>query len=113
MPEYAEWKPEQTLPPDVAAKVLACLERQTWVFAKTMPWVPHWYTLRRNWSSDAEFVRVVELMREHGQDEEYGKAKRRHRVLVLGGFKYWTMESDITDTILINRKPWPPKPRAR
>jgi hypothetical protein len=107
-PVYEEWHEEQTIEPELAEKVRACLESQTWVFAKTMPWIPHFYTLRRNWSNESQFVRVVEVMRLYGKDEYYGKARRRSRVLILGGFKYWTMESPISDTILINRKPWPP-----
>jgi hypothetical protein len=48
------------------------LESQTWTFAKTMPTNPHWYTLRRNWASQQDFVDVVLFIREHGVVEKFG-----------------------------------------
>ena len=43
--------------------VARILFAQTWTFAKSMPTIPHEYTLRRKWKSDEEFATVVEFIR--------------------------------------------------
>jgi 2-polyprenyl-3-methyl-5-hydroxy-6-metoxy-1,4-benzoquinol methylase len=79
---------------------------QDWIFAKTMPHNPHWYTLRKRWAADADFVRVVEAIRAHGYTEWY--YGRPYTMLNANGHKYWTMGAPISETILINRKVWAP-----
>lgn len=79
------------------------LERQDWIFAKTMPTNPHWYTLRRKWHDHQGFNQVVSFIREYGYDEMY--QGKQYRVCAINGFKYWTMGAPISETILINRKP--------
>jgi ubiquinone/menaquinone biosynthesis C-methylase UbiE len=72
-------------------------------FAKTMPENPHYYTLRKTWSNDAEFVAVVEHMRLYGYPEVFeGKTYTQYPA---NGFKFWTMGNPIDVTTLINRKP--------
>ncbi len=83
--------------------VRTVLEAAGWVFAKTMPENPHWYTLRKTWSDDAAFVEVVEFIRRHGYREKFKGS--RYTVMVIGGHKYWTMGWPIGGTVLINRKP--------
>lgn len=73
-----------------------------WIFAKTMPHDPHYYTLRRTWKAD-EFERVVQLIRDHGYHERYGG--RWYTAMNVNGFKFWTMGAPAASTILINRKP--------
>lgn len=80
----------------------SALIEHNWVFAKTMPKNPHWYTLRKHWP-DPLFRRVVEIMRAHGYTEVYRGWP--YTMLDVNGFKYWTMGAPIDDTILINRKP--------
>lgn len=79
------------------------LETHDYRYAKTMPKWPHWYTLRKTWGNDADFVFAVETIREHGFTETWGG--RQFRAFALNGWKYWTMGSPIEETILINRKP--------
>src|SRR5512140_1925057 len=98
-------KLEQTISDADLGRARTILEAQTWVFARTMPWAPHWYSLRKDWVCDGDFVWIVETMRRDGYDEIY--AERRHRVMNVGQFKYWTMEAPVEETILINRKPVP------
>ena len=87
-------------------RIAELLEAQEWIFAKTMPENPHWYTLRRKWARDRDFARVVRLIRKYGVAERYPPgSKNRYTVMVLGGFKYWTMGWPVEKTILINRKP--------
>src|SRR3990167_679232 len=76
---------------------------QRWIFAKTMPENPHWYTLRKEWQDEADFVKVVQFMRTYGYQEIYRGS--RYTMLNVNDCKYWTMGAPIGTTILINRKP--------
>ena len=78
------------------------LLKQRWIFAKTMPQNPHEYTLRREWSSDAEFVQVVEYIRARGYKAIY--QGRPYMQLDVNDHFYWTMGAPLGETILINRK---------
>lgn len=83
---------------------IACtLESKNWIFAKTMPQNPHWYTLRRQWLDDDAFDDVVKFIRANGYKEKF--KKNWYTLLNLNGYKYWTMGAPIDQTILINRKP--------
>jgi len=77
------------------------LEENKWVFAKTMPETPHFYTLRRTWSDEKKFESIVEFIREQGIKEKF--EGKEYIYLYLGDFKYWTMGEAVKDTILINR----------
>ena len=84
------------------------LEAQ-YVFAKTMPENPHWYTLRKTWTGangDSAFCEAVQFIRDNGYIEMY--KGRPYTMYNLNGFKYWTMGAPINlngkpHTILINR----------
>lgn len=92
--------PEEPSPDDLelARKLIA---GHSWVFAKTMPKCPHYYTLRRNWYVDADFVWLVELIRRCGVPEFWGKVK--HIYFCEGEWKYWSMGAPLAATILVNR----------
>lgn len=94
----------------------ALLEAHPWRYAKTMPQVPHFYTLRKQWTDDSvraagyqgsasdAFEAVVRFIRTHGQDEQYGRYTSR--ILIVPGdhaLKYWTMGYAPEVTTLINR----------
>lgn len=85
------------------SRLARVLETKSYRFAKTMPKWPHWYTLRKTWEVDEDFVFAVETIREHGFTEKWGG--RTFRAFALNGLKYWTMGAPIERTILINRKP--------
>jgi uncharacterized membrane protein YbaN (DUF454 family) len=71
------------------------------VYAKSMPRFPHWYTLRRSWRNAADFEAVVQFIRDHGKPEKfYGRV---YLYFYVGKNKYWTMGSPLPETILINR----------
>jgi len=75
-----------------------------WTVAKTMPWAPHEYTLRRNCTGpqdESDFERVVLGIRSLGYEEKYGKST--YIRYDLDGWKYWTMGAPLDQTILINR----------
>ena len=45
---------------------------QTWKFAKTMAHMPHWYSLRRLWLNDEDFIWAVEYIRRIGYEARFG-----------------------------------------
>jgi hypothetical protein len=51
--------------PEALDRAARDLVAERWIFARTMPENPHKYTLRREWASDADFVRAVLFIREH------------------------------------------------
>jgi hypothetical protein len=74
-----------------------------------------WYTLRRTWENDGDFVFVVEFLRKYGYVERFPDPVKGWPYIQfnVGEHKYWTMGcpcepgpyDDKVDTILINRKP--------
>jgi len=85
----------------LAFKVAELLEKQNWIFAKTMSKIPHWYSLRKTWKKDEEFIFVVEFIRTYGYIDYFFKKKFRY--FNINGYKYWTMGAPLRDTTLINR----------
>ena len=81
-----------------AEKLLECA---TFRFAKTMPTMPHSYTVRDTWENEAEFEQVVAAVQQHGESRRF--RGRTYRYLVANGFQYWTMGASPAKTILINR----------
>ena len=76
-----------------------------WVFAKTMPQIPHWYTLRSKAQPDegfSAFVREIEL---RGVQRQFGQ--RSFTYLDFEHWTYWTMGEPVENTTLINRAQLP------
>jgi hypothetical protein len=95
-----------------------------WQFAKTMPHIPHWYTLRK-WRPDLDddFVNLVLLIRAAGVQRPWpeppAKPIYHNHYLTIDGWKCWTMGAPVhfaadpatltenlkheDETILINR----------
>jgi len=72
-----------------------------WIFAKTMPRNPHFYTLKKTWGQVNDFVDSVTRIRDFGYDMKYGASW--YRVLNLDDKRYWTMGAPPKETTLINR----------
>lgn len=72
-----------------------------WVFAKTMPQIPHWYTLRRKARCDASFEEFVLEIRVRGVVRPFGR--RSFTYLDVDDWTYWTMGESPAETTLINR----------
>jgi len=75
-------------------------------FAKSMPKFPHWYTLRKDWDNDSDFIKTVLLIRKYGYSERF--CGKEYIYFYMNGYKYWTMGCPInncpkTGTILINK----------
>ena len=76
------------------------IEIEKWTFAKTMPEWPHEYIVRVR-VDEALFVELVLHIRKHGYE---GKFYSRKMVYFdQDGYTYWTMGSQIEETIIINR----------
>jgi hypothetical protein len=77
------------------------LDRLTFKFAKTMPQIPHFYTVRTA-ENEADFVALFHTIRQNGLDERWGR--RTFRYWYAGdGFKYWAMPDDLPRCQIINR----------
>jgi len=63
------------------------INQHEWTFAKTMPWCPHWYVVRRNVDND-KFVGFVKLIRAEGEIRPW--SRYRHTYLDIDGYQYWT-----------------------
>jgi 2-polyprenyl-3-methyl-5-hydroxy-6-metoxy-1,4-benzoquinol methylase len=92
---------DHTVEPEHLLRVGRQLLKHEWHFAKTMADQPHWYTLRREWSRDGDFVQAVEMIRNHGYIRKYRGS--RYGSFNINGMYYWTMGAPIGETILINR----------
>lgn len=78
------------------------IARCQWTFAKTMPFAPHEYIVKdRCPLSKDEFEYFVNMQREHGVKERWGKYNNPY--LYIDDYKYWTMGAPIEDTTVINR----------
>jgi hypothetical protein len=77
------------------------IDGHEWVFAKTMPQIPHWYTLKRNAKSSEGFMAFVQEIRLRGVVRLFGS--RSFTYLDLDGWTYWTMGAPVEETTLINR----------
>lgn len=100
--------------PEEMERIERLISENNWIFAKSMPRNPHWYTLRRAWLKDEDFTWMVRAIRQYGYTEYFGG--RPYTLLNVGGFKYWTMGDPINpdpnfnqrfNTILINRAKLP------
>jgi integrase len=70
-------------------------------FAKTMPHIPHFYVVRTPENND-EYEALFHRITQEGVWEEW-KDGRQYKYLSLGGWRYWSMTEDITQSKVINR----------
>ena len=78
------------------------ITRCKWIFAKSMPSAPHEYIVRDKCPlTDDEFVYFVEMQRQHGVNEKWGKHNNSY--LYIDDYKYWTMGAPIEETKVMNR----------
>src|SRR3990167_10813289 len=80
------------------AKILTSID---YTFAKSMPKNPHWYTLKKNWEHKDLFEYIVDYIRGYGHIEFF--SKKSYQKIYINEYKYWTMGSPISETILINK----------
>jgi hypothetical protein len=68
-------------------EVNALLNNSIFKFAKTMPTMPHYYTLKDQWSNKDKFIQVVKFIYENGISEKFYNTY--HRYYYANGYKYW------------------------
>lgn len=73
--------------------------------AKSMPGIPHEYSVRKNWKDPKLFEEVVTFIRENGYEERF--YSRVYIYYNYQGHKYWTMGSPLAQTIILNRAKLP------
>jgi hypothetical protein len=73
-----------------------------WQVAKTMPKIPHSYTIKQ-WRPDlkATFEEFALHIRQEGVGEKF--YSKTYTYLYVDGYKYWTMGAPIDETIVLNR----------
>ena len=81
---------------DVVAKL-------SWRFAKSMPKIPHWYTVRQR--KDAELNALYCRLFQHIAENFYLQRffNKEYKYCNIGEFKYWIMADDVKDSTIINR----------
>jgi hypothetical protein len=82
-------------------KILEFIDKHDWRFAKSMPFMPHWYVVREN-CDEKEFLDFVIYIRQYGEERAFGK-KRKFVYLDIGQYTYWTMGNTLDITKIINR----------
>lgn len=83
------------------SKAIEYLKEAKFTVAKTMPTIPHAYTLGKDWPSRKMFEEAVMYIREHGVAERF--YSKTFIYYYANGFKYWTMGNPLERTRLINR----------
>jgi hypothetical protein len=80
---------------------LAYISKVDWRFAKTMPTIPHEYTLRE-WRPELEpeFLALAHLIRTEGTIEPWPVIRPKYHMhyLVVGDNKYWAMGPPFGDS---------------
>ncbi|HPQ81201.1 MAG TPA: hypothetical protein PLZ86_05700 [bacterium] len=92
----------QITDPDDLKRIKAYIDAVEWRFAKTMPEIPHYYTVL-SWRPDLQddFFHFVNYIHTHGYMAEF--EGKDYKYLNVDGHKYWTMDWPLEETTLINR----------
>jgi|TARA_R110000803_G_scaffold205215_1_gene271734 hypothetical protein len=88
---------------EVEVKALSkVLENHDWIFAKTMPNNPHFYTRKKDWNKPELFIKCAHKIRQHGNPEMFRGWP--YVCFNYNGYKYWVMDKNPDDAVIINRK---------
>ena len=78
------------------------LRSAEWKFAKTMPHIPHYYTVGQKWSDFSEFIWTANAVVRYGVFQKFFKDPRHY--FYLDGWRFWVMDRDPNDAAIINRE---------
>ena len=102
-------RPQDERPED-RERATRLLLSQPWKVAKTMPKIPHEYTLRRLWVNDEDFIWTVEHLRATGYEQLFGG--RVYTYYDIAEYQYFPCDGETrgllaarTTVTLINRAP--------
>lgn len=67
------------------------VDRNEWVFAKTMPEIPHYYIVRDNLSEDNKklFDEFSEFIKKNGYIKKF--FSKEYSYFNIGNYKYWVI----------------------
>lgn len=82
------------------AEIHNFIDQREWTYAKTMPWCPHFYTVRKGTKDDLFREFVIHIL-ENGYKRRW--YKYFHTYFDVGEWYYWTMDEPIDDRNIINR----------
>lgn len=74
-------------------KFIKLIERNEWIFAKTMPEIPHYYIVRDNLSDEDQklFDEFKLFIKENGYTEKFHT--REYQYINIDGYKYWIIKN--------------------
>ena len=74
------------------------LNKQNWIFAKTMVQIPHYYIVRDNLSPEDKviFDNLKKEIEEKGYFEEF--QGKNYQYLNIGSYKYWVIDNILNRT---------------
>tara|TARA_R110002167_G_scaffold181283_2_gene381523 strand:+ start:69 stop:380 length:312 start_codon:yes stop_codon:yes gene_type:complete len=78
------------------------LRNQSWRFAKTMPYMPHYYVWIDKWTSQEDLEYCVNAITKFGTWEFFMKEPRHY--YYVDGWRYWWMNGSDNTPIVINRE---------
>jgi hypothetical protein len=70
--------------------ILLAISRLDFVFAKTMPELPHEYTLRKKARDEADYIALFEAIQKHGVIERW-KGRPGPYLYPGDGWRYWDL----------------------
>jgi hypothetical protein len=76
------------------------VENLSFVFAKTMPDIPHEY-VKRTSENERDYLALFDVIKKFGRVEKW--RGRPYRYWYRGDYKYWAMTSEIRQSRIINR----------
>jgi hypothetical protein len=86
---------------DLSDEVAVNFDNLRFVFAKTLPEIPHYY-VKRTPQNEKDYVALFNAIRKFGRVEKW--RGRPYRYWHPGdGWKYWAMSSEIRQSWIINR----------
>lgn len=77
------------------------LRSAKWQFAKTMPHIPHFYTVGKNWDDQKEFIWTANSVLKFSILRKILRIPWNY--FHLDGWVYWVMDKDPNDAQIINR----------
>lgn len=86
-------------------RVINNLRGAEYKFAKTMPHIPHYYTVGKGWEDFDEFIWTANYIVVHGISQIFFKSQKIPRqYFYLDDWRYWVMDKNPRDAAIINRE---------
>ena len=77
------------------------LRSAEFVFAKTYPTMPHYYTVGRKWEDHSEFLWTCHAVKALGKWQYFMSRPRNY--FYVDGWQYWIMSDDPNQCQILNR----------